>query len=315
MANELTLVTENKVLPFIAPKNNELISLIGKNALTAETSFAIQAVNSNSYLATATPQSVAKCIWNVAITGLSLNPVLKLAYITPRKVNGTVEAILMPSYQGMAKLITDTGSVKKIAAQVVYKGDVFEVEYGMETKIIHKPKFATRKNEDVTHAYAIALLVDGSQQFEVMSIDEIHAIRERSDGYRAFKKGITNSCIWESDFGEMCRKTVIKRLCKYLPKSVITKEWEKAMTAIDIDNKDYPMSIQQEGYARILLENSTYDANQRQFIESQLDNGISSGDCDKIIEDLKLNQMDRVTQSGTANITDITKKIETITNQ
>lgn len=315
MAQEVMLVTETKVLPFIQPKTAELISLIGKNALTAETSFAIQAANSNSYLAQATPQSIAKCVWNVAITGLSLNPVLKLAYLTPRKVNGIVEAVLMPSYQGMAKLITDTGSVKKIVAQVVYKGDIFDVEYGMDTKIIHKPKFITRKNEDVTHVYAIALLVDGSQQFEVMSLDEVHSIRSRSDGYRAFKDGKTNSCIWESDFGEMCRKTVIKRLCKYLPKSVRNKEWERVMNAVDIDNKDYPMSASQEGYARTLLDNSTYDHEQRGHIENQLSNGLSSGDCEKIIDDLLLNQMDRITQSGSANQTDIKEKIHEISSK
>jgi recombination protein RecT len=289
--SEIVQVKETQVMPYIEIKRNDLIQLIGEPQLKRETSFAIQAVNANNYLATATPQSVAKCVWNIAITGLSLNPVLKLAYITPRKINGVLEALLMPSYQGMTKLITDTGSVKQIAAHVVFKGDVFDLEYGMETKLIHKPKFLTRENKDVTHAYAIALLADGTKQFEVMSVDEIYEIRERSDGYKAFKSGKAQSAIWEDHFGEMCRKTVIKRLCKYLPKSVINEKWEKVMQAVDIDNDDYPASDNQLVYIEKLLTNCSFGEDQKAYILSRVGNSMSKLEAEKFIEDLQLNQL------------------------
>lgn len=289
--NNQLQVSEKSVLPLLQPRMDSLIKLIGQDNMTRETSFAIQAVNANNYLATATPQSVAKAIWNVAITGLSLNPVLKLAYITPRKVNGNVEALLMPSYQGMAKLITDTGSVKQIAAYVVYKGDQFTVEYGMDTKLIHVPKFQTRKNDDVTHAYAIAILADGTKQFEVISIEEIYSIRERSDGYKSFKAGKATSAIWETDFGEMCRKSAIKRLCKYLPKTEMGEKWEKVMTAVDIDNNDYSASENQLTYIERLLDTSTYGQQQKDYIMMQVNSGMTKGDAEKYIEDLQLNQL------------------------
>ncbi len=314
MSNQLIQIKENQVIPFVDVKRNDLIKLIGENNITRETSFAIQAVNANDYLSKATPQSVAKCVWNVAITGLSLNPVLKLAYITPRSINGQVEALLMPSYQGMVKLITDTGSVKKIAAHVVYKGDIFEVQYGMNTNIQHTPRFATRKNEDVTHVYAIALLADGSQQFEVMSIEDVYAIRDKSDGYKAFTSGRTKTCIWEDHFGEMCRKTVIKRLCKYLPKSVMNEKWEKVMNAVDLDNKEYPASHEQVGYIERLLENSTYDPTQRKYIESRIESGITIGEAEKLIEDLKFNQLNPVTQGGQISLSDAKEAVATVIN-
>lgn len=291
MENQQLQVSEKSVLPFLQPRMESLVKLIGQDNLTRETSFAIQAVNSNTYLATATPTSVAKAIWNVAITGLSLNPVLKLAYITPRKIGGVLEALLMPSYQGMTKLITDTGSVKQIAAHVVYNGDVFEVEYGTETKLRHTPKFKSRKNDDVTHAYAVAVLQDGSKQFEVMSIEEIHAIRERSDGYKAFKAGNAKTAIWESDFGEMCRKTVIKRLCKYLPKSIINEKWERVMNAVDIDNNEYAASEQQLAYIENLLGTCSLEDSHKAYIMSRIENGMSKGEAEKFIEDLQLNQL------------------------
>lgn len=294
MSTQLTVLTEKQMTTLIEPKKAELVRLIGRDNLTRETSFAIQAVNANSFLATAEPTSVAKCIWNVAITGLSLNPVLKLAYITPRKKKeGGTEAILMPSYQGMVKLITDTGSVKQVIARVVYEGDEFTVDYGMDTNIIHRPKFKHKPDEKaaVTHAYAIAVLSDGSKQFEVMSAEEINVIRDRSDSYRAFKNGKAQSAIWDSDYGEMCRKTVIKRLCKYLPKSVHNEKWEKLMTAVDIDNKEYPASYEQKDYALRLMDNSTYDEEQRKYIKCRIEDDLSMGEIEGIIEDLKLNQL------------------------
>lgn len=288
--SNLTVISEKAVLPFIEPKKHEIIALIGKDNLTREMSFAIQAANSSSYLATATPQSVAKAVFNVAITGLSLNPVMKLAYITPRKINNVVEAVLMPSYMGLCKLTTDTGSVIKVEARLVYAGEKFEVAYGTQTNLIHTPTFGGRKDANIIAAYAIATLHDNSTQFEVMDIEEIHGIRERSDGYRSFKNGKVTSCIWVSDYGEMCKKTVIKRLIKYLPKSVRNAAWEKVMTAIDIDNKEYPATHQQVAYIENLIGNSTFDERKRQSFMDRLGE-LSQSEADEIIEELNMNQL------------------------
>ena len=97
---QLARISDNTVAPLIKAKENDLIQLIGKENMIRETSFAIQAANSNSMLADATPVSVAKAVWNVAISGLSLNPILKFAYLVPKRISGVVEAILMPSYMG-----------------------------------------------------------------------------------------------------------------------------------------------------------------------------------------------------------------------
>lgn len=298
----LERITEKTVLPFVQPKMNDLIKLIGENNMKREFSFAIQAVNSNDYLAKASPQSVAKAIWNVAITGLTLNPVHKLAYLTPRSIKGQVEAVLIPSYMGITKLLTDTGSVVNAYAHPVYEGDEFEVILGVEYTLHHKPKFQSKK---MTHVYAVGVLKDGSKQFEVMSLAEVHEIRERSDGYKAFKAGKTSTAIWETDFGEMARKTVIKRLAKYLPK---TERWEKLQEAIELDNSDYAASDNQVVYIERLLSTSGYDDTQRRFIETQLEDGITRGQAEKIIGDLQMNQLDPITQGGNYSQTDIKVK-------
>lgn len=299
--------SEQALAPLLQPKQADLINMIGEMQLKKEMSFAIQRINENSYLAQATPQSVAKAIWNLGITGLTLNPIHALAYITPRRVGQAVEAILMPSYRGLVKLLTDTGSVINAYAHVVYKGDIFEVELGTEYTLKHTPKFLTRENKDITHVYAIGILKDGSKQFEVMSIEDVNYIRERSDSYKSFKAGKATSSIWESDYGEMCRKTVIKRLTKYLPK---TDQWEKLNEAIEIDNQDYPMTLGQENMIESLLETSAYDERQRGNIMQKVHGGLTKDEAEKIIQDLQLNQLNPVTHGGNPSQSDITDTVK-----
>ena len=288
MSNQLQRLTETTVQSQLAPKREQILQLIGENNYIREVSFAIQAANSNKMLSNATPVSVSKAVFNVAITGLSLNPVMKLAYLTPRMIDGEMNALLMPSYMGLCKLVTDTGSVTKIEARIVFDGDVFEVNYGTNTEIVHKPAFV---NKTIKLVYAMATLPDGTTQFEIMTVDEINAIRERSDGYKAFKAGKVSTAIWETDYNEMAKKTVIKRLVKYLPKSINNEKWQQAMQAVDLDNKEYPATDGQVNYIENLLANSTYDDVQRAHITAKLGLNLTSGDAEKIIEDLQMNQL------------------------
>lgn len=71
----------------------------------------------------ATTTSKLQAVFNVALTGLTLNPTLKLAYLVPRYNNASreLEVHLEPSYQGLVKLVTDTGSAKSVSSQVVLK--------------------------------------------------------------------------------------------------------------------------------------------------------------------------------------------------
>lgn len=301
------LITEKAITPFIQPKQQDIINMIGKDNLTRETSFALQAVNSNSYLSNATPASVAKCVLNLAFTGLSLNPVLKYAYITPRRVGSDIEAILMPSYIGLCKLITDSGSVKNIYAYLVHDGDIFEPVFGTELGLVHKPKFG----KTVTHVYAVAVLNDGSKQFEVMTVDEVNQIRERSDGYKAYIAKKANSCIWVSDYGEMAKKTVIKRLTKYLPK---TDKWERIANAIEADNQEYPATDGQIVYIENLLENSTYDEDSKKRIAMQVSNGITISDAENLINKLQDAQPHPILHRGNYNQTELKEHIKEITS-
>lgn len=266
------------------------LAIADKVTFEKEMSFAVQLLSKNSYLNKSTTISKLLAVYNTALTGLSLNPVLKQAYLIPRWNNdiSKVECHLEPSYQGLAKLVTDTGSCKNIYAYPVYKGDTFEVLLGTSPEITHTPKY---ESKELDKMYAVAVLHDGSKQIEVMTISEIHEIRARSESYKAFKdpkNPAVRSCVWVTDEVEMGRKTLIRRIVKYLPK---TELWDKLGEAIALDNVDYGLSHGQYGMIESLLISAKITNDESRSIYQEL-NTMSSDRATECIQYLKDRQPD-----------------------
>lgn len=150
--------------------------------------------------------SLVKAVMQGAELGLEAGGLLGEAYLVPFKD----EATLIVGYRGLVKLARQSGLLTSIEAYVVQARDFFELEYGLEPKLSHKP-FMTGDRGDVVAVYAIARFKDGGRQVDVMTKSEVDAIRERS---AAAKSGP-----WVTDYAEMAKKTVVRRLCKYLPLS------------------------------------------------------------------------------------------------
>lgn len=139
--------------------------------------------------------------------GLEPGNSLGHAYILPYGK----QAQLIIGYKGMIDLARRSGQIISISARVVRDGDFFEYEFGLDESLVHRP--AEDGNEgEITHVYAVARLKDGGRQFEVMSKAQVIAVQSQS---KAGKSGP-----WVSHWEEMAKKTVIRRLFKYLPVSV-----------------------------------------------------------------------------------------------
>lgn len=278
---------------------------VSEQTLAKEISFALQHVNKNQQLKKADGTSVMQSIMNVCQVGLSLNPVQKLGYLVPRwdslkKINTVA---FEPSYQGLVKLLTDSGSVSMIYSHLVYEGDIFEVSFGTSTELIHKPKFASQK---ITHVYAVAILPNGLKVPEVMTFEEIESIRERSDSYKAFKAGKIKSCVWSTDEGEMARKTVIRRIFKYLPKS---ESFEKLAKAISYDEQDYTASPEQLDYIDQLLEQTSISLEKQEQITLEM-NSYSQEQAANCINYLKNNQIDPIDSGSNYGQKEIHAKLD-----
>lgn len=297
--NQLTV----SAFEVIKPRFTEIVDEI---TFKKEISFAMQILKKNSYLASATRDSILESVLNVAQIGLTLNPAMKLAYLVPRRVVGNVVCCLEPSYQGLCKLVTDTGSVKSIYAHPVYEKDTFNYELGTETTIYHKPTMGSRGA--MKCVYAVGILTDGTKQVELMSVEDINAIRDRSEGYKSFKDGKAKTAIWESDYSEMARKTVVKRLTKYLPK---TENWEKVNNAIELDNSDYKIDYIQMDRIEELMKTSSMDENKKEYHLRYLDQ-MNRSDANNLIRQLEETQVDRISAGLNYNQADIVKKQEQI---
>ncbi|WP_127945237.1 recombination protein RecT [Rhodococcus spongiicola] len=150
------------------------------------------------------PQSFLGALMTAAQVGLEPGP-LGEAYLVP--FGNTVTFV--PGYRGLVKLAWQSGQLDSIAAHVVYENDEFDFAYGLAPSLTHKPALADRGR--VVAAYAVATFKHGGNAFEIMSVDDIEAIRKRSKS--------ANSGPWKSDWEQMARKTVLKRLSKWLPLS------------------------------------------------------------------------------------------------
>lgn len=169
---------------------------------------ALGATKRNQDLLACDPASFVLAVVQAAELGLDIGGLLGEAYLVPFKQ----QVQLIPGYRGLVKLARNSGLITTIEAVLVYADDHFEVERGLEPKLIHRPNFrAPREPEALLATYCIARFKDGGYQMDVMSIPEVCAIRDRSP---ASKNGP-----WVTDFGEMAKKTVVKRNCKMLPMS------------------------------------------------------------------------------------------------
>lgn len=175
----------------------------------------ITTVRLNPDLQKCAPISVIGCAIQTAQLGLAPDSVLGQVYWVPfwNSKLGQYEATFQIGYRGYLELIRRTGQVLTITAREVYKGDHFELEYGLEEKLVHRPALDVIPDpRNITHVYAVAHMVGGGHAMWVMTRSEVEAIRRRS---KASDKGP-----WVTDWAAMARKTVIRQLAKLLPLSV-----------------------------------------------------------------------------------------------
>ena len=114
-------------------------------------------------------------------------------------------------YKGMIELLRRSGQLKDIYAYSVYENDDFEITYGLDRNLIHKPNLANKG--DFLGCYCVAILKDDTRAFEYMTKEEIEAHAKK------FSKTFGNGP-WKTDFEAMAHKTVVKKMLKWLPLSV-----------------------------------------------------------------------------------------------
>jgi recombination protein RecT len=186
---------------------------------------ALGALRTTPKLMECTVESLMGAVVQCSQLGLEPNTPLGHAYLIPfekkRKegnqwVTDKVETQIVIGYKGLIDLARRSGQVVSIAAHAVHEHDHFEYAYGLDEKLEHKPTMARRG--DVIAFYAVAKLVGGGHAFEVMSAEQVNEIRDASQNYKFARD--KSKTVWGQHYEEMGRKTVLRRLFKYLPVSI-----------------------------------------------------------------------------------------------
>ena len=131
--------------------------------------------------------------------------------------------------------------IKDIYAKVVRDGDEF-VEEIIDGKpsIDFKPK--PFNNGEIVGAFAVVLYIDGGMAYETMSKDDINGVRNN------YSKA-SQSKAWKNSYDEMCKKTVLRRLCKHIETDFESVEahgaWDEG-SGMDFNTVTAPISDKEE---------------------------------------------------------------------
>jgi|TARA_R110002167_G_scaffold132696_1_gene317044 recombination protein RecT len=165
----------------------------------------------NEKIVQCSPTSVYMALAKACELDLVAGGVLHRASLVPmwNKRSKTFEAELWIEYTGLMDLVKRSGEVAHFAARVVHENDEFEHCFALEGGEVLKHKVNYDDPGELKLAYAVCFFKDGQRQVEVMRKDQINRIRQGSRS--------PDSGPWAQHTEEMWRKTVIRRICKYLP--------------------------------------------------------------------------------------------------
>jgi len=176
-----------------------------------------------------TGDSIVQSLADTASLGLSLVKALGETHLVPY---GTC-CTHMTGYPGFIKLIIQTGMVASVQVDAAYQGEHFAVRGGTNPGIDHDIRTDDGFDRDdlrITHVYMIVNNLQGPPSWCVMNrqqIDKVRAASKASDGP------------WRYWYGEMAKKSVIRRGRKQIPLRTEDQSGQLLLRAMELDNRDF----------------------------------------------------------------------------
>jgi recombination protein RecT len=159
------------------------------------------------------PESFLGAVLTAAQLKLEFGP-MQQAYLVPygREIQ------LIIGYKGWLTLMNRSAEIQSVSARTVYERDTFEIEYGLDENLIHKPASGDR-GKPVAY-YAVIRKTNGGRSFAVMTHAEVIKHRDRYG-----KKGGKLIGPWADpdQFEAMAFKTVFLKAKTWVPTSVETQ--------------------------------------------------------------------------------------------
>lgn len=192
----------------------------------------ITTLNRMPELAECDQKSVMAGIVTAAQLGLEIDPTLGRAYLIPYndRSKGKIAQLII-GYRGFVELAYRSGMLASLQAEVVYEGDEFDFELGLEPKLRHVPQIGEQRGA-LRFAYAVAKLANGGVVFRVLGPADIKKAKASS------RAASSSYSPWTTHPDEMWRKTAIRALAKMLP---LSPELRDAVAADDDDDLSQPL--------------------------------------------------------------------------
>lgn len=198
------------------------------------------ALTLNPDLAEADKNSVLTSCMKAAADGLVLDGrEAALVTFNKKQKDGSwkKQAQYMPMVAGIVKRVRNSGEVSYLAAHIRHKNDTWKRSLGLDPNLIHEPD--DDNPGEAVGVYAVCKFKDGSVDYEYMSKAEVEAIRKRSKS--------ATSGPWVTDWEEMAKKTVIRRLSKRLPvDSDVSRVVERVDEDYDFQKEADPADVPQD---------------------------------------------------------------------
>ena len=194
--------------------------------------------------------SILGSVIQAAQLGLEPGNVLGYCYLIPfwnNKIR-SLECQFMLGYRGMLALARRSGDISNIEARAVYERDEFFIQYGTEAHIRHVPALGADRGQ-LTGFYGVAHIAGGGYHIEWLAKDKVEQIRRRS------KAG--DSGPWQTDYEEMGRKTVIRRMFKYLPVSIEAQKAAHLDEQVELGESQNNQVVIQEGESSVVIDENT----------------------------------------------------------
>lgn len=127
-----------------------------------------------------------------------------VSYFNSKK--GELEAQFQPSYMGLAVVAKRSGQIVNCYSGMIYEHDHFtHARHGDKCQLDHTWDFGQDRGAPLG-AYAVVTLPGGEWTYDLMSLADLDAIRNRSKA--------SGSGPWVTDTDEMRKKTVLRRALK-----------------------------------------------------------------------------------------------------
>lgn len=173
---------------------------LSQKYLTSERmlSLCIEAVRKNPTLGECDPLTVLGAFVTSASLGLEPNTPLGQAHLIPYKgwykddkgkwQQKQAECNFQIGYRGFAQLFHRTGKVKDFCATAVRENDHFRHVLGTNTVIEYSK--ALKERGEIIGSFCHINKVNGGQEFELLTFDDIIKIRSMSETYKALERGL-----------------------------------------------------------------------------------------------------------------------------